>query len=430
MKKFKLILLIFSLVIFLPFIVNAETCNTDKISISSISLEKTSGNTKEKEEATANGKNINLNLSMSDVGDSIKYKVVVNNESNEDYELDSTSFNLSPDYIDYSVTSEDDSYIIKANSSMTVYLTVKYAKEVPDESFESGTYNGNQIITVQLYTGDTLKNPNTGNYAIFVILLILIISGISFIVLRKKKYIKFMILIMGIAVIIPISVYALCKTEIKIESNINIIRRTNICPSQGVNQNQMSIGDEISIGEEEFYVIKKLEDKTVLLSKYCIDSNEGKQSQSNPTKIAFSSNTYWNNNIGEGKKYNGDYDPSTALEYPYVYDENSRIYEIINRYVNDLSEENNVEIYGRLLSKEEAEIVVNYLNIRTVSGAGVYWLGSFSGYRNNIYVFNYGEIKNTFTLNGSYIYSDNYREQGGYIRPVIIVNNSDIMESC
>ena len=45
-------------------------------------------------------------------------------------------------------------------------------------------------------------------------------------ILRKKKYAKFLILIIGAAVLIPLSVYAICKCEIKIESNITIYPST------------------------------------------------------------------------------------------------------------------------------------------------------------------------------------------------------------
>ena len=96
----KLLLAILLLLIFIPFYVNAETCDTDKITISSITVESKSDNVEELEEAKASDKNINLNLSMSNLGDNIKYKIVVKNDSNEDYELDKNSFNLSSDYIE------------------------------------------------------------------------------------------------------------------------------------------------------------------------------------------------------------------------------------------------------------------------------------------------------------------------------------------
>ena len=61
MKKF--ILPILLLLMFVPFVVNAETCDTDKITISSIIVEDKSENVIELDEATASGKNINLNQS-------------------------------------------------------------------------------------------------------------------------------------------------------------------------------------------------------------------------------------------------------------------------------------------------------------------------------------------------------------------------------
>ena len=232
MKKFILPILLF--LMFIPLYVNAETCDTDKITIDNITIENKSNNVEEIEEATANGKNINLNLSMSEVGDSIEYKFIVKNDSNEDYELDKNSFNLSSDYIEYTLDTEDDTNIVKANSSKVVSLKVNYANELPDDAFESGTYNDNKSMTLNLSTGDiinvpdTLKNPNTGVQSyILILFLILLISITAYVILKKKKYAKFMILII---VMVPIGVYALCKCEISIESNIIIKQQSNkIC---------------------------------------------------------------------------------------------------------------------------------------------------------------------------------------------------------
>lgn len=224
----KSIYLILFLIFLTPVLVNAETCDTDKISIDSITLEENFDNVEELEEARVNGKNINLNLSMSEVGDNVKYKITVKNDSNEDYKLDNNSFNLNSDYIDYVLESEDDTNIIKANSSKTIYLKVEYKNEVPEDKFESGIFNDNKSLIVNLSTEntinvlDTLNNPNTGDSILLVSFFILLIWGISFIIFRKTKYTKSMILIVGIMIIIPMSVYALCKVEIKFESKIQI----------------------------------------------------------------------------------------------------------------------------------------------------------------------------------------------------------------
>ena len=227
MKKFIIPILLIAL--FIPFYVNAKTCDTDKISISSITIESKSDSVEELEKATANGKNISFNLSMSEVGDKIEYNLVVKNDSNEDYELDKASLNLNSDYINYSFETNDNSNIVKANSSKNVTLKVEYKTEVPEDKFESGSYNDNKTMMVQLSNGetinepDTLKNPNTGVQSYILILIILIlVSGSLYMVLKKKSYTKFMIFVIGTAIIIPMSVYALCKCEIKIESKVEI----------------------------------------------------------------------------------------------------------------------------------------------------------------------------------------------------------------
>ena len=227
MKKFILPILLF--LMFIPLYVNAETCDSEKITIENIAVESKSDNVEELSQATASGKNINLNLSMSKVGDNIEYKFAVKNDSNEDYELDKTSLNLNSDYINYSFETEDNTNIVKANSSKNVILKVEYKKEVPEDKFKSGLYNDSKTMMVQLSNEntinvpDTFKNPNTGVRSyILILVVILMASGTLYVLLKKKKYNKFMVLVIGSMIIIPVSVYALCKCEINIESNVTI----------------------------------------------------------------------------------------------------------------------------------------------------------------------------------------------------------------
>ncbi len=220
MKKCLTLFLLF--MIFIPFIVNAETCDTDKISISSIMIEDKSDNVVEIHDATASGKNMNLNLSMSEVGDYITYKVVVKNDSNNDYELNKNNIRINSDYINYTIELEGSTNIVKANSSKIAYIRIEYRNEVPEDVLESGTYDDQNTINLQLLTDGIISNPNTkSHFYIFIVMFILCLGGILYIVLRKK-YVKFMILLLGISVIIPISVYALCKCDLTINSTVTI----------------------------------------------------------------------------------------------------------------------------------------------------------------------------------------------------------------
>ena len=260
MKNIILPVLLF--LMFIPFYVNAETCDTDKITIENITIESKSDNVEELSQATANGKSINLNLSMSEVGDSVEYKFIVKNDSNDDYVLDKNSFNIGSEYIDYTFESEDDTNVVKANSSKNVTLKVEYKNKVPDDKFKGGSYNDNKTMIVQLSNEntinapDTFKNPKTGDQSyIFIILIIFLVSGSLYIILKKRKYAKFMILIIGTAIIIPMSVYAICKCEIKIETNISIKnKKYNPCIYDG----EMEIGQSYTNGQYTYiYGMKK-----------------------------------------------------------------------------------------------------------------------------------------------------------------------------
>lgn len=223
MKIKRIILVLF--VMFMPFVVNAQTCDTSKITISSVELDNKSNSVVELSEPTASGKNVNLDLSMTNEGDNIQYKIVVRNDSDEDYELDSNSLGLSSDYVTYTLDAGSDS-IVKANSTKTVFLRVKYTHKVPANAFKSGLYTDSKDLVVNLSNDKVISvNPNTGiSYLLYV--MIIAAFGISgYIAFKKKKHGVIAIIIVGI-ITVPASVYALCKCEIKVTSNVEI-QQTN-----------------------------------------------------------------------------------------------------------------------------------------------------------------------------------------------------------
>ena len=246
MKKLLLIMLI---IIIIPFYVNAKTCDNDKISISSITIKDKSNNVKELSQTTVNGKKIKINLSMKEVGDNIEYNIIVKNDSNNDYELNNNSFNLSSKYIEYTIDSKDHSNIVKRKTSKAVSLKIEYKHEVPEDSFESGVYNDKNSIMVKLSNGDNIKNPKTGEQYLIIILSIIILLSVSlYVILDKKKYTKYMLLIISLATILPISVYALCNIEIIVQSSIKIVDTNYVETLYGVYpmENQLTINESIT----------------------------------------------------------------------------------------------------------------------------------------------------------------------------------------
>ncbi len=217
MKKLFNILLI--TILFIPMMVNAAECDTSKVYISSISIDEATGNVSELEDATAKDKKVNLNLQMATQNDEILYKVVLKNDSSEDYEINKNSISLNSDYIEYSLES-DNNNIVKANSTRTIYLRVKYKTPVDPSKFVNGVYQDSITMKVNLRTDDTPANPNTGVKYILIISLILLISVTSLVIFKKKKLSTLMILV-GL-ILLPIGVKALCTCEIVVDSKVLI----------------------------------------------------------------------------------------------------------------------------------------------------------------------------------------------------------------
>lgn len=219
MKK-KILLLL--LILLLPFVVNAKTCDENKIKIQSIKLESVEGNTKEKSEPLITGRKINLNLKMSKVGDTALYKVLVKNESEEDYLLDENSLIEETDYIVYSLET-DENKILKPNEEKSIYLRVNYNKPVATTDFNNGVYQDNKNLQVNLSNNnDTVENnPNTNRNIIIVFSLLLLVL-IGSIILIKNKKTKYIVLLLTL--ILPFSVKAICNIKLDVESNVTIVK--------------------------------------------------------------------------------------------------------------------------------------------------------------------------------------------------------------
>ena len=121
--------LLFFLLLFLLFIpvVSAVECKNCSVSIESISLDD-SDHVKELAEAKVTEQDIELQLKMVNVGDSIQYKIVLKNDSNRNYELESNSISSNSEYVDYILMAEDDSTVIQSHSSKTMILMAEIVR--------------------------------------------------------------------------------------------------------------------------------------------------------------------------------------------------------------------------------------------------------------------------------------------------------------
>ncbi len=238
MKYFKFFLIL----ICIPLLVLAEECDTSKITITSMEQIEIEGNTKVISDPTFEDGSINLDLKMYEVGDSITYDLTIKNDSEDDYMIDEDTFKTDSDYIEYSLKTNDNTNIVKANSSKEVSLVVTYKKEVEDDKLTNNKFDASNSLKLSLNTSDKekeldiittdnikesvdpqeVKNPITSVSSMMLISFVLLITVLILYVLirRKNKYTKFVVFVFAM-LLIP-TVYAICKYDIEVESTIEI----------------------------------------------------------------------------------------------------------------------------------------------------------------------------------------------------------------
>ena len=209
----------------------------------------------------------------------------------------------------------------------------------------------------------------------------------------------------------------------------------------GKTKDTVDIGQMVTIGTEEFYVVKHDGDNLVLLSRYnlkvgkIMDSNHsiigeytnidvGYGIQSSETKawvegassyngvLDFSNTNYWNGNVGTGLKYPGKYCQNiNETNCTYVYDSNSNLYQYVNNYKNYLEGLGVNVKEARLLKIEElyALLSVNEVICKGTS----YWLGNAGSGVGGVW---------SIDSNGHYGYAPYSHELlATGVRPVIVI---------
>ena len=261
MKKIKFVLFFMICSFFLPYFVYAEECSQDGIKIESIQLKDKTEYVEEKTPATLEANKIGLDLQMYEVGDYVEYELKVSNSSNESYYFDKDLL-ADSDYFDYSISYKDQDHIIKPNEKKEVLLRVQYKKEIGKNQFYSGKYQNNNSVTVSLSINqgiiDIITNPETGR-TYFVIGVILLMIGLSFLTIRRNKKIKLSLLFLFAFIVIPSTVYAVCQHNIDINSNITVsLAKPNPCTFDG----ELVQGTEYVNGQYTYHYMQQFSGST------------------------------------------------------------------------------------------------------------------------------------------------------------------------
>ena len=224
MKNIKVMLLVFLLILLLPFMINAKECEKNSIKLESILLKEKTDYEEEKSPAKAKNNTINIDLKMYEPGDFVEYKLKVKNTSNEDFYFDKSFIDLESDYLDYVLSYGDNTNLVQAQTEKEVLLRIQYKKEIPKSAYESQKYTDKSSFNINLTNKDTMINPKTGTKIfILFIMIILIIIGITRILIEKNKKVNILLLIKRVLLVIPISVFAVCMNEIKVNLDVDFM---------------------------------------------------------------------------------------------------------------------------------------------------------------------------------------------------------------
>ncbi len=227
MKKILLIILLL-----IPFYVYAEdSCNQDDIQIESITLDSTQGNIEQTIEPTNDNNSINLGLKANVIDDNITYKVVIKNTSDKDYTFDQNS--LSTDYLNYDITYEDGSDIVKAGESKIIYLKVHYATKPAENTLSNGVVTIQPKVTFNLQKEEEVKtiveeivnaitNPNTNDKILLYLGLLILSLVLTIIILRKYKKAKMTTMLIITFLITTQIVKAVCTCQLNINTELEI----------------------------------------------------------------------------------------------------------------------------------------------------------------------------------------------------------------
>ncbi len=239
MKKLFFLLL---LLLLIPFSVLAkDTCGSNDIVIQSIVLEKSVGNIEEVRDASISNQTINLGLKMNVIGDSAIYKIVVKNNSLDDYYFDENSLNLDMESVDYEVVFDDNNNLIKGGEEKVLYLSVSYKEKVDASILDNGLYNTNQVVKINVMGID---NPFTGRFLGILIFISLIVG--FFVLYKDRKKTAYLLLL--ISLIIPFSVKAVCRHSLEVDTNLVIDAKEAVfLPGNEVNIKMKQLaGDDTS----------------------------------------------------------------------------------------------------------------------------------------------------------------------------------------
>lgn len=190
-----------------------------EVKIDSYQLTKKSEHTTELSKPKIDGLNISFDLSFLKEKDYAVYQIVVSNTTKTDYEINKETDFQTSKYIEYSYDFENNNNIVKANSKLTMYITITYAHEVPTSMLKDGKYSEDNKLSITL---SNEKNPDTSINVPLISIAILTVIGITLVLYIKTKN-KAYLNLLFITLLIPTTIYAIEKIKINVTTKITVV---------------------------------------------------------------------------------------------------------------------------------------------------------------------------------------------------------------
>ena len=235
MKKFFSFLIVAFVVMF-GFNLNVYALVGD-VSIKSAEVVNKTGETDVIKEPNFKGLTIDLGVRFFDVGDSVTYRIVVENKGSSDVYINDVTGNTNSEYFDYAFGFENEDKTVKAKSSKTFNLIVSYKNNIPDEKFSvSGRVTEKNEVVIKLGNEVEVKNPNTASSKYVMILVVLILVIVAFILFMakygnkldhlKQTNIKLVILFVVIGLVLYLGYsYAIEAVSINVNSIVEVEKK-------------------------------------------------------------------------------------------------------------------------------------------------------------------------------------------------------------
>ena len=207
------------------------------VSIKSAEVVNKTGKTDVIKEPNFKGLTIDLGVRFFDVGDSVTYRIVVENKGSSDVYINNVTGNTNSEYFDYAFGFENEDKTVKAKSSKTFNLIVSYKNNIPDEKFSvSGRVTEENEVVIKLGNEVEVKNPNTASSKYVMILVVLILVIVAFILFMakygnkldhlKQTNIKLVILFVVIGLVLYLGYsYAIEAVSINVNSIVEVDKK-------------------------------------------------------------------------------------------------------------------------------------------------------------------------------------------------------------